>query len=204
MLIAAAHLVDRLRHPRSRADEIRTLRRALAEGPPARGSSAEEIRLARRARALKAELSGAMRNAAACGSCAKGHPLPHGQWSGGHCCGAPTAALFTDDEVAMLRLAGTRPRDLVSPHAVHAGCAFRGTSGCSLEAAHRPALCVRYICRELAHELAGQGRLRAIEKLAAELDDVSARFTSLRTARREAAALGPLADLERDLRESVE
>lgn len=187
MLIAAAYLVDRCRHERSRADQVREVRRRLVQEPAASASSAEEVELAHRARALKTELSRAMDGVLACGSCAKGHPLPHGQWSGGHCCGARTELLFTGDELAMLRLAGTRPRDLVAPRSAHAGCAFRGPTGCSLAAEHRPALCVRYLCSGLARELATQGRLGSIDALAAELADVAARSSRLRAARIAAA-----------------
>jgi hypothetical protein len=201
MLIAAAYLVDRLRHPRSRADEVRELRRALAQEPTPSASSAEEIELAHRARALKIALSRAAEGIVTCSSCAKGHPLPHGRWNGGHCCGARTEELFTGDELAMLKLAGTGPLDLVAPHAEHAGCAFRGPEGCSLDPAHRPALCVRYVCRDLERELTEQGRLGAIDVLAAELSEVSARFARLRAARLATAELGPLAELERELME---
>jgi hypothetical protein len=186
VLIAAAYLVDRCRHERSRADEVREVRRGLVQAPAASATD-EEVELAHRARALKAELSRATERVLACGSCARGHPLPHGRWSGGHCCGARTELLFTGDELAMLRLAGTRPLDLVAPRSAHAGCAFRGPDGCSLAAEDRPALCVRYVCSELARELAGRGRLGAIDALTAELAEISVRFSRLRAARIAAA-----------------
>ncbi|APR75258.1 Hypothetical protein A7982_00604 [Minicystis rosea] len=182
MLIAARHLVDRLRHPRSRADEVAALRRRFAAEEPA---SAEEIALAEELRRLREKLSAALASVASCSGCARGHPLPHGRWNGGHCCGTETTKVFTDDEVAALRLAGTTPARLLPPRGDHAGCSFRGPEGCSLAVADRPNICVRFICLELEGELRERGDLRAIKAIAADASRAFERFRKLRAARRD-------------------
>jgi len=186
VLIAAAHLVDRLRHPRSRADEVAQVRRRLAQAPGRDGGSgptAEEAALAVELRRLREALSKALETVTSCGGCASGHPLPHGRWAGGHCCGTRTEQVFTDDEVAALKLAGTTPARLVPASGDHAGCAFRGPAGCSLRAGDRPTICVRYICRELEDELRERGDLRAVKAIAADLGKTFERFRRLRAAR---------------------
>jgi hypothetical protein len=179
VLISARYLVDRLRHPRSRADDVAHVRRRLA----AATGSPEERALAAELRRLREELAAAFQRVDACGSCARGHPLPHGRFPGGHCCGTRTEQVFTDDEVAALALAGTSPGDLAPPTGDHAGCAFRGPEGCSLAAADRPSICVRYICRELEAELRERGDLARIKAIAASLARTFDRFRALREAR---------------------
>ncbi len=192
MLIAAQYLVDRLRHPRSRADDVVLLRRRFAAEPAPSRVSAEERELALELRRLREALSAALEGVASCSGCARGHPLPHGRWRGGHCCGTRTELVFTDDEVAALRAAGTTPLALSPPGGDHAGCAFRGPLGCSLPPGDRPSICVRYICRELEQELDERGDRREIKALAASLGKAFERFRRLRAARVEATtdALG--------------
>jgi hypothetical protein len=196
MLLAARHLVDRLRHPRSRADDLLALRRRFAAAPGPEAVPPAELEAARELLRLREALSAALAGVASCSGCAKNHPLPHGRWAGGHCCGGRTDGVFTDDEVAALRLAGTTPAALQAPAGDHAGCAFRGPEGCSLAPAHRPSLCVRYVCRELDGELAERGDRSSIKALAAELGRAQDRFARLRAARLEASA-DPIADLVR-------
>jgi hypothetical protein len=180
VLIAAHHLVDRLRHPKACADEVAALRRRLvAERAP----TEEEVEAAGELRRLRLALSAALAGVEACGGCARGHPLPAGRWDGGHCCSGRTEEIFTDDEVAALRLAGTSPSHLVPPRSAHAGCAFRGPDGCSLDAEHRPSLCVRYLCRGLERELYARGDLAPIKALSAELGRALVRFVRLRPGR---------------------
>ncbi|AKT41210.1 hypothetical protein [Chondromyces crocatus] len=177
MLIAAHHLIDRLRHPRTRADDLAALRRRFAAVRPptqAEDEAAQELRRQRLA------LSAALSEVTSCGGCAKGHPLPAGQWQGGHCCSGRTEGVFTDDEVAALRFAGTSHFDLMPPHAAHAGCVFRGPTGCSLRPEHRPNICVRYLCRELEDELRERGQLSAVKALSAELGRAFKNFVRLR------------------------
>jgi len=185
VLIAARHLVDRLRHPRSRADDVAALRRRFDAGEPA---GDEERAIAAELRRLREALVAALAGVASCGGCSRGHPLPHGRWDGGHCCGTETRLVFTDDEVAALRLSGTTPARLVPPSGDHAGCAFRGPTGCSLAVADRPNLCVRFICRELEAELRERGDLREIKAIAAALNRAFERFRAVRAGRLEAAA----------------
>ena len=121
MLIAARHLVDRMRHPKSRADEVLAVRRRLVAQPAASQVSEEQIALAGELRRLREELSAALGGVASCSGCARGHSLPHGRWNGGQCCGGSTENIFTDDELGALRLSGTTPARLAPPHADHSG-----------------------------------------------------------------------------------
>lgn len=180
MLIAAQHLVDRLRHPRSRADEVAALRRRFAAREQA---TAEESALAAELRRLREALSNALAGVESCSRCARHHPLPHGRWNGGHCCGTETTKVFTDDEVAALRLSGTTPARLVPPRGDHAGCAFRGPEGCSLAVADRPNICVRFVCLELEGELRERGDLREIKAIGAALNRAFEQLKKLRHAR---------------------
>lgn len=198
-LIPVRYLVDRLRQPRSRADEVRALRRRFLEddGPP----GFEEQAAARELRELRERLARQVGAVESCKTCALGHPLPHGRFAGGHCCGLVTEDAFNPDEVAALRQAGTGPADLRLPVGDHAGCSFRGPTGCSLSVSDRPNLCVRYLCPDLRRELHRRGdpaALAAIEETGARLEAVYLRFLSLRQTRLEAqeeAALRGLSDL---------
>lgn len=193
MLIAARYLVDRMRQPRSRADEVLTLRRRISDEPTADQVSSEEAACARQLAALRQELSQAIGAVVSCTHCAVGHPPPHGHFAGGHCCGLRTEDAFNDDEVAALRQAGTRPSALQLPRGDHAGCAFRGPLGCSLSVPNRPNLCLRYICPQLSRELAARGDLAHIESIGARLEEVYLRFILLRRERLDAEEAGQLA-----------
>lgn len=166
------------------------LRRRFEASEPA---SEEEVALAAELLRLREALSAALANVSSCGGCAHGHPLPHGRWDGGHCCGTETRLVFTDDEVAALRLSGTTAGRLAAPAGDHAGCAFRGERGCSLSPRDRPNICVRFVCRELEGELRERGDLREIKALAAALAKAFERFRMLRAAR--APASEPWDDL---------
>lgn len=201
-LISARHLIDRFRHGPARAAEVAALRRDLAAHPAtatatatatAQAALATEHAAAQELRRLREELSRAIGAVQSCRGCARGYPLPHGRWDGGHCCGARTRDLFNDDELAALRLGGTRPRDLPLPdpaqqpwQAESCGCAFRGATGCSLRPADRPNLCVRYVCPELSRELHARGDLDAIEALGAAVEATYLRFVKARAERLEA------------------
>ena len=132
---------------------------------------------------MKRALADATGAVSACSSCGKGMPPPGGAFAGGHCCSGNTADLFSDDEVAMLAQTGTRPGDLTAPTTAHAGCAFRAPTRCTLEVEDRPALCARYACTTLRHELFDRGRLDEIERLEADLDTAYRRFATLRAGR---------------------
>ena len=180
MLISAQHLVDRLRHPRTRADEVLRVRRRLVAQPVPSQASNEQLALARELLRLREELTDSLGVVGACSGCARGRSLPHGRWNGGHCCGGRTEDIFTDDELGALRLSGTTPARLVPPRSDHAGCAFRGPEGCSLDVADRPNLCVRFICRELEAELTASGAFAAAKELARDLGKTFARFSRAR------------------------
>lgn len=183
MLIAAWRLVDRLRHPRSRADEVAALRARLSRADGPGQASAAEIEVAAELRRLREELAAALGAVSSCSGCARGHPLPNGRWDGGHCCGGRTEDIWSDDDLAALRLSGTGITSLTLPASDHAGCAFRGPEGCSLAVADRPNLCVRYLCEELRDELRARGDLPRLRALSAAIGAAMARFSALRAAR---------------------
>ena len=160
-------------------DEIH--RRLGSEATTAADEQLDAVRI----RDLKRALAAATGEVTSCGRCAVGKPLPRGAYHGGDCCSGDTAGLFTEDEVAALAQAGTRPRDLVPTARNDVGCAFRGPTSCTLAAEHRPTPCARYACDGLRRELHDRGRLDATEALAAELHTVFARFVAARTARRD-------------------
>jgi len=180
VLVYARYLVDRLRLPRARADSVREVRRRLEEQRGACAVGHEEVRLARELRRLREELSVAFGSLESCRSCAR---PPSRLWPGGHCCGGRAESLFTDDELAALKLSGTTPGRLRPPRADLAGCPFREPAGCSLAPADRPSVCVRYVCLSLERELRQRGDRQAIAALQTELAVAFRRFVALRAAR---------------------
>ena len=178
-------LLDRLRHPASRARELARLRSLFAQMPAADdpGASPEEAQLASELRRLREELSRALGEVQSCRGCARGHPLPFGRWTGGHCCGGRTENLFTEHEVAALKLGGTTPAQLTPPRSDHCGCTFRGPTGCTLQPGDRPNVCVRYFCAELTEELRGRGDFADLRALCTKLDQTFDRFVAVRSAR---------------------
>jgi len=124
-------------------------------------------------------MSAAFAGVDACHACGRKRPEPHGHWAGGACCGSRTLDLFTPTEVASLRLAGVAARDLEPPQGDHAGCAFRGATGCSLPPEQRPNICVRYICLELRAELLEKPEWKRVSQLGAALRDEFTRFESM-------------------------
>jgi hypothetical protein len=184
VLAWARYVLDRLAGPRTRADELRELRGQLrAQAGPGVASLAEK-RLALKLRELRERLAAQFTPVEACTRC--GQP-PSTGWPGGDCCSARTRDLFSDHELAALRLAGTTPAHLKPPRAGHVGCAFRGPSGCSLEAAHRPCVCIGYACRQLQVELHRRGDGQANVRLQDELHAVFQRFVAERKRRMEAS-----------------
>jgi hypothetical protein len=185
-LLGIDRLLRRRAEPASREEELSRLRARFRAQPSARESGPEVVASAKRVQALKVELAAAFTDVRACRACARGRPEPNGHWEGGCCCGSRTLDLFSTEEVHALSLAGVSASDLVPPRADHAGCAFRGPAGCSLAPAHRPAICVRYVCLELRAELldAATPELRErwtrIAKLGAALRDEFARFAAAR------------------------
>lgn len=176
MLLSIDRLLRRRAEPESRAAELDTLRARFRAQPSAREAGSAAVESAKRLRDLRVAMSASFENVEACGSCAKGRPEPNGHWVGGSCCGSRTLDLFTPHEVAALKLAGVRFEDLHAPRGDHAGCAFRGESGCSLDAAQRPSVCVRYLCLELRAEVKAKPEWRRISELGAALRDEASRF----------------------------
>lgn len=197
MFVAVERLLVKLRQPRSRAHELIELRarlRAEHAAEPEGAPDAELRALAAGVLAQKLSVAAELGAVTSCGGCATGEPWPRGHYDGGACCAGDTAELFDDHELAALAHAGTRARDLVPPRDAHAGCAFRGARGCSLDARHRPARCVHYVCDTLRRELHARGRLDAAEGALAELDRRMQRFTAANRARRDRQVLAPLLD----------
>jgi hypothetical protein len=192
MLIAVERLLLKLRQPASRADELVELRRRLRD-EVASDVDDEERLLAHAVHASKLEVAAELRAVSSCGSCAIRQPWPVGAYDGGACCSGVTAELFDDNELAALAHAGTRTRDLVPPRRdLHAGCAFRGSRGCTLDVAHRPARCVHYVCDTLRRELHDRGKLDAIEAKLADLNRAMQRYVAVHQARRDREVLAPL------------
>jgi hypothetical protein len=191
VLIQIERLLVRTRQVRTRADELIELRgrlrgeRAASPGEDERAASVE-------LRALKTKVARTLASVTSCASCAAGKRGPRGVFAGGDCCTGVTADLFSDDEVAALAQAGTRPGDLRAPRTEHAGCAFRGATGCTLQAEDRPERCVSYMCNILRRELRTRGELTEIDAMIAELRSGMARFTELRRVRLDDEILAPL------------
>jgi hypothetical protein len=183
MWIPLSHLLDRLRQPRTRADETRRLRERLAAEPNRGEVPQEEALASAELLRLRRELKAAIGEVVSCRTCAVGHPPPHGHFAGGHCCGLVTEDAWNDDEIAALRQSGTRAQDLRLPKGDHAGCAFRGPTGCSLTVEHQPNLCVRYLCPDLFREVYARGDGPRIAALCDELEAVYLRFIALRAQR---------------------
>jgi hypothetical protein len=193
VLIAVERLLIKLRQPRSRAAELIELRRRL-RAERAADVEPEERTLAAAILAQKQSVSADLRAVTSCGSCATGQPWPTGHHDGGACCSGQTEVLFDENELAALAHAGTRPADLTPPREPQAGCAFRGSHGCTLATEHRPARCVHYICDTLRRELHARGQLDALEARLAELDRLMQRYTAVHQARLDRETVAPLID----------
>ena len=170
------YMLDRLRHVRSRADALAELRRRLAVRSGRHPVTTQERADAEELRALRETVSNALGTCDCCATCADGHPPMHGRYPGGDGGGGGTENVYSSDEIAALRLSGTRPGDLVAPRGEHAGCVFRGATGCSLPPVHRPNICVSHLCRELSQFLARRGDLDEIEALCDRIHALLRRF----------------------------
>ncbi|HUS28794.1 MAG TPA: hypothetical protein VMZ53_09795 [Kofleriaceae bacterium] len=194
MFVRLERLLSRLRQPASRADELIALRHRVRDELASKQVDDEERALARDVHAKKLAVSAALQGVSSCASCAKGQPSPVGDYAGGACCSGVTADLFDSPELAALVHAGTRVADLAPPSRTdhHAGCAFRGAHGCSLDVEARPSRCVHYVCDGLRHELHDRGQLDDIEAKLAELNAAMRAFTVVHNARRDREVLAPL------------
>ena len=194
MFVRVRYLLDRLFGARTRADELYAVRRRLVEmeGPGVASQAEEQI--ACKLRQLRVELMARMGPVQSCAHCVRPRSVT---WPGGFCCSGHTEALFTDHELAALRLAGTTAAALKPPWAAQAGCVFRGPNGCSLNVADRPSLCVRFVCAELRSELKKRGDSSTIDQLQNELRLAFENFVSQRDRRLETNLF---AELEESLR----
>lgn len=183
MWIPLQHLLDRLRQPKTRADEVRRLRVRLRDEPSSESVSAEEAAASAELLRLRRALKEAIGQVVSCRTCAVGHPPPHGHFAGGHCCGLQTEDAWNEDEIAALRQSGTQPEHLKLPVGDHAGCSFRGPTGCSLSVENQPNLCVRYLCPDLFREVYVRGDGPRIDALCQEMEAVYLHFISLRADR---------------------
>jgi len=193
VLIAVERLLIKLRQPNSRADELIALRRRLRD-ELARDIDDQERALARDVRARKLAVAAELHSISSCRTCATGQPWSRDGYDGGDCCSGVTADLFDDNELASLAHAGTRPRDLVPPGGAdaHAGCAFRGPRGCTLDVMHRPGRCVHYLCDTLRRELFKRGQLDAVEAKLAELHRAMQQFVAVHQAGLDRDILAPI------------
>jgi len=193
VLIGVERLLIRIRHPASRADELNALRARLRD-ELGKHAEEDERALAMRVLAAKRTVSDALAEVTSCRSCATGLPAPHGSYAGGACCAGVTADLFDDHELAGLALGGTRPSDLTPPagNDLHAGCAFRGPRGCTLDVAHRPARCVLYVCDILRREVHRAGQLDDLERMLADLQRDMTEYIALHKARVDREVIAPL------------
>jgi hypothetical protein len=185
----------KLRQPADRARELIALHarlRAELAASPSREPGADERELARAVLEQKRVVSAQLTAVRSCRTCATGQPRPVGHYDGGACCSGVTADLFDEHELAALGQAGTRVGDLSAPRTEHAGCAFRGETGCTLELDHRPARCVHYLCNTLRRELHARQQLDAIERELAELDRRMQAFRTAHQARLDRDVLAPL------------
>lgn len=179
MSLSLSYLLDRMKHPRTRADELARLRARFAAHPGQRQAGRRATGLARELRELRRAASVAFGSPVACARCARGHPLPAGRWDGGHCCGGRTLDIFSPLEAAMLKVGGTSTRRLRAPSGEHAGCAFRTARGCCLDPADRPTICLRHVCGELRQELLGSRRWARLMVLRRRLGELSREFADV-------------------------
>jgi hypothetical protein len=188
VLLPVAALLKRWRDDRHDASSARVAKRKQEvaavrkrTGAAARGPASDEaVALAKELRQLRPQVLEAFAGVRACTGCGRGRPEPNGHWNGGFCCGGATGGVFDDHEVAALALAGTRPRHLRPPSGDHAGCAFRGPEGGSLDAVDRPNVCVRFACRELEAELRASGDWPRVRALTRRLEQTFTRFVKAR------------------------
>jgi hypothetical protein len=169
VLIPVQRLVDRLAHGPGRAEEVAALRLRLVASRRRHGREAKLCALADELRRDREQLAAVLARGGACSGCARGHPLPAGRYPGGHCCSGKTEELFDEVEIVALSLSGVAPRDLRPARGEHAGCAFRGPSGCTLPSSIRPNRCLAYTCPELEDELRARGALGPLRRIRGQM-----------------------------------
>ncbi len=167
---------------RGRRFEVKTLRQRLLAQARRSRVTAQEAQAADELYHLRLELFKQFGNPRVCATCPRGVPgTPIAE--GGYCCGGRTEDLFSDEELASLRLTGTRPRHLHVPQTPFSGCLFCGPSGCVLAPQHRPNICLRFFCQDLLHELHAHKQLSAVEALGERMDQTFVEFCRWRQKR---------------------
>lgn len=187
MFVRVDRLLTKLRQPASRADELNALRDRFRRELAAETTEEERAR-GRDVQAAKLRAAAELGPVTSCASCSSD------RYAGGACCSGVTESIFDDREIAALAHGGTRPSDLIPPprRDDHVGCAFRGSRGCTLELAHRPARCVHYVCDTLRRELHTHDRLDVMEARLAELDTAVQSFGTVHAERLDREVLAPL------------
>ena len=158
---------------------VRKIRRDLASGDALSGAEARTLPSVAAARQRLIELSMGVRS---CGSCSQGCDGVEGRFSGGYCCSGPTADVFRDEELDLLRGLGARPSQYRGS-GQGAGCSFRGPRGCVLGAEQRPSVCLAYACTALRREIAESGLGRELGQAQDQLDAAMGDFRRARAAR---------------------
>lgn len=180
VLILVQHLIDAGRFDRARVAELGRLLARYEAQPGPMFADPMVCAVAERIVHLKRALSSAIGNVRACSGCARGCVAPAGYFEGGRCCGTSTLEVFTQAEVRAMKLARVPPPSHPAEDgAERAGCAFRGSAGCSLSVEQRPMRCVEYVCHELRMELEDTDRFDRIQALRRELTATFARFEEL-------------------------
>lgn len=187
MFVRLERLLTKLRQPASRADELNALRERFRREVDAETTDEERAR-GRDVQAAKLRAAAALGAVSSCASCSSD------RYAGGACCSGVTESIFDDREIAALVHGGVRPSDLVPPprRDDHVGCAFRGSRGCTLELAFRPARCVHYVCDTLRRELHTHGRLDGVEARLADLNAAVQTFGNVHAERLDREVLAPL------------
>jgi hypothetical protein len=191
VLIAVERLLVRVRQVPTRADELIALGTRVREMRREQPSEQERA-VATEIRSVKRRVLTALSHVTSCATCATGKRAPRGAFAGGDCCSGITSDLFSEEQLAPLVQAGTTPRKLRAPRTTHAGCAFRGSTGCTLDADDRPARCIHYTCWGLRNELRKRGELVAMDAQLDELKALMEQHTELRKVRLEDELIAPL------------
>lgn len=171
---------DRLRHQSSRVRQLKTLRTRWQALDTQETWTKEQRHLGQEMRQLREQIAESLEGVHSCRECGKGCPLPEGQWDGGFCCGGRTEELFPEAELASLCAGGIKSHQPTAPRGPHAGCVFRGATGCTLSPAQRPNLCLTYMCRDLSRELATRPNAKHLLHLCDELTNTFKEFQKTR------------------------
>jgi len=177
MLALVQHLIRGGRYGRARLTQLARLLARFESQPSPRFAPHRVRAMAEEITRLKLELGAALAGVTSCSGCAKACVAPSGYFPGGRCCGTSALEVFTPGEVRAIKLAGgAAPTAPADDGAEEAGCLFRGSTGCSLDTASRPARCLVYVCLELQQELEAEPHFGEVQSLRKRLQDTLAEF----------------------------